>query len=149
MHEAMRHLPAHAALAPGERRVLAALARRFIPQGGVPSPTADEAAVAARAEAYLAQADPRTRAAFRGALLALEFVPLPLSRGLRRFTLLGPEEQDRALEDWTESGWYARRAVLRWLRTVIAMLYAADPRVAQELGFEPGCPARGSGRSAT
>ena len=54
----------------------------------------------------------------------------------RRFTRLGPEEQDAYLRGWMESTLGARRVIFRALKTLAALGYYAQTQTFAEIGYD-------------
>jgi hypothetical protein len=113
------------------------LARRIVAsdEPGVPSP--DDVGVAEFADAYLFDLPLSLRHDFLRLLLVIEQF-LPLGSGFaRRFTELGPAEQDRVLAEMESSHLEDLRAGFAAIKGVVMMGYYRDPSTFSILGY-PG-----------
>ncbi|MEC8423890.1 MAG: gluconate 2-dehydrogenase subunit 3 family protein, partial [Myxococcota bacterium] len=118
------------ALTPQQYGVLVAVAARMCP-GGNGRPSASDIGVAAKVDAQLATMHPADAAEFGQGLLLVEnaLVGLLLDGRGTPFTLLGPREQDEALEAFRTSRIPIRRSVYKALRGLVAASYWGDPRL--------------------
>lgn len=112
--------------------VLSAAAGRLL-DGAMPGP-AIHGDVALWVDAYVARLDPGIRGDVRGLLELLEHSPLWL--GLASpFSALPPQQQDRVLRDWQDSGLALRRQGLQALKSMCFLAYYQDPRSFAAIGY--------------
>jgi hypothetical protein len=124
-----------------EHRVLQALAARlFPPDPRFPRSGAD-VDFAPHVEAYLGATSPEVLKNMKRAIFAFER-GAHLSRLTHKpFSKLPPDEQDKYIAAWAESGLYPRRAVFNALRMMLTMIYASRPEIERAVGYAPtGAP---------
>ena len=116
-----------------ELATLMALADRVVmPSAGGPS--ARDTRTARRIDRELAFSDGRLTADVRAALAVIEYGPV-LDFRLRRFTRLGPEEQDAYLAACASSLWHLRRNAFNGLRFLTLFFYYTDDRTWRGVGY--------------
>jgi hypothetical protein len=115
-----------------ELATLMALADRVVAPGDGPSARATR--TARRIDRELAFSDGRLTADVRAALAVIEYGPA-LDFRLRRFTRLGPAEQDAYLAACASSVWHLRRNAFNGLRFLTLFFYYTDDRTWRGIGY--------------
>ena len=120
-------------------RILDALFKKLIPDGGaLPVDVADTGAARFLA-AYLRDLPAGGRVGLKAALLAFDFAPLLFICRFSRFVNLTPAEQDLYLHDWYASRIYFRRMFVVLLKTLTGMGFYNDPKVLEFLRYKLPC----------
>lgn len=127
-------------LTPRTYAVLNAAAQAVVgPEGGA---LIDARAVdpGARAEAFLASAEPLA-GPLRQALLALEFGVYPLLGKLRPFTALDSDGRAAILAELMTSRWSLKRLLFKGVKSVALLAFYGDPASHAGIGY-PAAPGR-------
>lgn len=119
------------ALSPQQFAVLSALAARYLGDALAPTP----AEVARYLDGYIATSAPFVRTDVLRLLVLFEHGPQLFQARLRRFTELGPAEQDAHLADWAQSRIALRRAGANALRELCALGIWRDSRSWARCGY--------------
>jgi choline dehydrogenase-like flavoprotein len=128
-----------------QRRTLRALCHRIVPSPLDGSADGEALDLVAEVERRLAAGDPVTKKRLAAILTALDNpgVGLLTSGRARRFTRLGPDEQDAVLKGWEESWLPARRTVFQALRRLIFSTYYSRPASHRGIGYRGPLHGRG------
>jgi hypothetical protein len=127
------------ALSPKQYAVLVAVAARYL--GGMAAPTAAE--VARFVDGYLAGSADYVRTDVCRLLGLLEHAPQLFLGHARRFSALGPAEQDAHLASWAQSRLAQRRAGHGALRELCSLGIYRDSRTWGALGYRGPVVPRG------
>ena len=129
------------ALSAREWVLVEAVSDTMFPRGGAIPPSGRQAGVPAYVDDYVARVPPGIRLLMRLLFLLVEqatlVFPAPGPGGRRRFSSLGTEQREAALEGWRTSRLFPRRLVFNSLRAILCMGYLADPAVLRQLGLAP------------
>lgn len=131
-----------------EHRVLQALAARIFP----PHPQFPESGAnidfAPQVERYFANVDPILVQNLKRAIFAFERGAHLSRLSARPFSRLSPDEQDKYIHAWAESGFYPRRTVFNALKVMLTMVYTSQPSVEQAIGYA-GLPAEAGAKAGS
>ena len=123
------------ALAPWQYVVVTVVARRIAAPDGPDAPSTDDVDVAGFVDGYIANMPPKLREDI-GALLGVVEHVAPLRAGFRRrFSNLGPAEQDTTLA-WLERADGLLAGAFEGLKALIFMGYYRAPQTWALLGYE-------------
>ncbi len=118
-----------------EQAVVAAAADALFPSGGPIPLSGTEAGVVPYLDANLARLPAKSRTLVRLLFILVEQGPWFFGPARRRFTRLSPKERGAELRRMQQSRLYLRRIAFLSLRTMLAMGYLANPRVAERIGI--------------
>lgn len=124
-------------LSPAHFRTLEHMARTHIPPGGPLPPGADEAELARRFDAYLADEPPAHQTEIRRALDLVEFGPVLFDHRAITFSHLNADEQLRHWNSWGESDLQLRRQVWWGFARFFGLVYYDTPALWPLMGH-PG-----------
>ncbi len=119
-----------------EHRVLQALAERLFPRDPRFPQSGADIDFKPPVDRHVAATGPTVSRNIKRAILAFER-GAHLSRfSLKPFTKLPPEEQDKYIRAWAESGFYPRRALFNALKALVTLVYASEKSVERAVGYE-------------
>ena len=117
---------------------LAAFGEALLPHGGPIAPSASDVDAPERLDAAMERWDPQARKRFARALSFFEWQSL-LTRSMKRFSKLKPDDAVASLARAASSRSIARRGTVELLKFYVANSWASAPEVESAIGFDYGC----------
>lgn len=122
-----------------EHRVLQALAARLFPPHPRFSKSGADILFAPHVERYFADVDPTVTQNLKRAIFAFERGAHLSRLSAKPFSKLPPDQQDKYIQAWAESGFYPRRTLFNALKMMLTMVYTSQPEVERSVGYpSPG-----------
>jgi len=131
--EGVLKIPGVTFLTPHERGLLAAVADTLLPPTDLLNERADEVAVAQHVENHVGHCSRQIRATLRLALRCFDLQAF--FRYGCGFLKISRDEREECLVRWRRSSFYPRRLLYKLLESNCNMVYYADSKIAQKVGF--------------